>query len=361
MANVLASAVQQKNPDAEILMVNGFPDSSFMGHIFYEKFYMFSCNYFPGAYSLVYDSSHFYPIQTFILNLIFKSSYRYIRKIFLREKPTDVVSFHFAMSPVAKSVIDNLNFSVRLKVVVTDPFTAHPSWFYNNDLDFLVCSEAVKKLGIEVRQVPPENISVVPVLLNEKYKLPLSESEKKLTKTRLGFDVVKKLVLLVGGGEGLPHASEIVHLLFSHKPATVDFSVAVVCGRNKFQYEALLRFQKKHPDIDLHVFGFVDFLDSLVKISDCVVTKAGPSMLMEILCARKPAIISTYIHNQELGNMRFAVYNNVGFFIQKPRAICQKIIKILNDDTFEKRMQKNFDALKLDTDASVVAEKLLGE
>lgn len=372
-ANVLADALRAKNPSTEIVMVNGFGKTNHVGHVLYERGYRFACNYLHGAYPLVYDVGQFHPVQTFLLNLIYKKSLRHVRKIFWRERPTDVISFHFFLSPVAKAAAAMMNFPVNVKVLVTDPFTAHTSWFYDNTMKFLVYSEDVKKVGIEKRRVKPENISVVPFLLNEKYKTPLlSETEQRNAKLRYGFKPDKKIVLLVGGGDGLPGASEIVRLCAESPVKRVvkrltneteeypnDFAVAVVCGRNKIQYDALMLFSKMHGSFDLHVFDFVDFLDSLVKISDCVVTKAGASMLMEILCARKPVIISTYIHNQELGNMRFAVYNDVGFFIQKPRDIYKKIIEILGDDTFEERMQKNFDALKLDTDASGVAEKLL--
>lgn len=373
-ANILADALREKNPDTEILTVNGFGESNHVGHVFYEFGYQFACNYLHGAYPLVYDVGQFHPVQTFLLNLIYKKSLRHVRKIFWRERPTDVVSFHFLLSPVAKAAAAMMNFPVNVNVLVTDPFTAHTSWFYDNTMKFLVYSEDVKKIGVEKRQVKPENISVVPFLLNEKYKTQLSKDEKRAMKARHGFDANKKIVLLVGGGEGLPGASEIIRLCVDspvkrvvqrltneYAENTNDFAVAVVCGRNKIQYEALTLLAKTNMWLDLHVFGFVDFVDELVKIADCVVTKAGPSMLMEVLCARKPVIISTYIHNQELGNMRFAVYNNVGFFIQKPRDIYKKIIDILDDNDFEERMQKNFDSLKLDTDASVVAQKLLEE
>ena len=114
-----------------------------------------------------------------------------------------------------------------------------------------------------------------------------------------------------------------------------------------------------HPRLDLHVYGFVDFLDELIKICDCAVIKAGPATLMEVLSCRKPVIICRYIHNQELGNMRFAVNNKVGYFIQNSRKIYKKINQILNDDNFDERMKKNFDSVSIDTDASKVARELL--
>jgi len=171
-----------------------------------------------------------------------------------------------------------------------------------------------------------------------------------------GFDPNKKTVLLVGGGDGLPGAVDIVNKCVLRK---AKFAVAVVCGKDMGKYAYLESLKRLYPKLDLHVYGFVNYLDELIKLSDCVVMKAGPATLLEALSCRKPIIISRYIHNQELGNMRFAVKNKVGWFIQKPSKIYDKIEEIFGDDDFDSRMAKNFDALKIDTDSSKIAKLLL--
>ena len=114
-----------------------------------------------------------------------------------------------------------------------------------------------------------------------------------------------------------------------------------------------------YPKLDLHVFGFIDYLDELVKICDCAVIKAGPATLFEVLSCRKPVIVCKYIHNQELGNMRFAVNNRVGYFIRSPRRIFKKINELLSDTDFDVKMAHRFDNVQIDTDASKVASLLL--
>ena len=81
--------------------------------------------------------------------------------------------------------------------------------------------------------------------------------------------------------------------------------------------------------------------------------------MIEVLSCRKPIIISRYIHNQELGNMRFAVRNKVGWFIQKPSKIYDKVEELLEDKDFDAKMAKNFDRLTFDTDSSKIAKLLL--
>lgn len=107
------------------------------------------------------------------------------------------------------------------------------------------------------------------------------------------------------------------------------------------------------------MFGFIDYLDELVKICDCAVIKAGPATLFEVLSCRKPVIVCKYIHNQELGNMRFAINNRVGYFIRSPRRIFKKINELLSDTDFDSKMAHRFDNVQIDTDASKVASLLL--
>ena len=99
-------------------------------------------------------------------------------------------------------------------------------------------------------------------------------------------------------------------------------------------------------------------MDELVKICDCAVIKAGPAMLMEILECKKPVIICRYIHNQEKENVQFAVKNGVGYFIQKPEKIYEKITQILSDPKIESTMRSNFEKLTIDTDVEKAAKIL---
>ena len=161
--------------------------------------------------------------------------------------------------------------------------------------------------------------------------------------------------MLVRGGEGLPGAAEIINQCILHHS---NFSIAIICGKDKVTKTNFEVLSKTYPKLDLHVYGFVDFLDELVKICDCAVIKAGPATLMEVLSCRKPVIICKYIHNQELGNMRFAVKHRVGWFIRRPKYIFKKINELLNDENFEENMKSRFDSISLDTDASKVAKLL---
>ncbi|MCK9169024.1 MAG: glycosyltransferase [Treponema sp.] len=356
-AKVLAHALQVQNPDTEIEMINGFDKKNWFGHIAFEKGYNYACNYIHGAFPLIYDiGAHHWGQDMFVRPLRFQTT-RYLRHVFLEKHPTDIVSFHFALTPFVKSALRHIPWKVNFTTMVTDPFTVPHAWFYEKDLKYFVYSQEAKNEAVLKCGVPEANVTVVPFLMNEKYRMPPFTKEHVCEiKAKYGFDPDKKIVLLVGGGEGLPGAIDIIKECVIHK---AKFTVAMVCGREKAFKETLDILAATYPKLDLHVFGFIDYLDELVKICDCAVIKAGPATLMEVLSCRKPVIIIKYIHNQELGNMHFAVKHNVGYYIRRPGNVFQKINELLNDADFDVKMKKNFDSMNLNTDSGKIATLLL--
>lgn len=356
-AKVLSSAIQKEDPSCQIKMINGFRPHK-LGHFIFERGYKFSVNYFKGAFPLTYELGQHTFFQSLLKHLLGPETRPYLRKIILKERPTDIVCFHFAVTPFIKDVLKNIPWKINFTVIVTDPFTVPYSWFYEKNITYMVYSEEAKNIGVHECNVPSENITVIPFLMDEKFHRQINTEEKKALRKKLGFDPNKKMVLLVGGGEGLPGATEIINNCISNR---ADFAITVICGRDKVKMRNLKVLRLAHPKLDLHIYGFVNNLDELVKICDCAVIKAGPATLMEVLSCRKPVIICKYIHNQELGNMHFAVKNKVGYFIRQPRKIYKKINYLLNDSQFDEKMKERFESVVIDTDSNKVAKILLGK
>lgn len=354
-AKVLEDAFHVADERVEVVVRSVLNRHSF-AHFFVEKGYNYALNYFQGAFPLVYDLGDHKVVQDFVKKFFKFDFFRSLIRIINEEKPTDIVSFHFGLTPYLAELCEKHFPAVRLRVIVTDPFTATSAWFYEKNLKYFVYSDAVRDFAVNKCGVKAENVREIPFLLNRKYRSVISTEDKRKLKIKLGFDADKKLILLVGGGEGLPSALKIVRECIREG---VFFSVAVVAGRNTALRKSLEILARLRPRFPLKVYGFIDYLDELVKACDLAVIKAGASILFEMLYSKKPVIISSYIHNQELGNMRYAVRNKVGYFIQKPRDIYKKIIELLAEEDFEKNNEELFARLKLDIDASKAVEMLL--
>ncbi len=352
-AKVLKQAVEKYEPNSEVKMCVGIKKHG-LAHIILEKGYNFSCNYLKGSFALIYELGKIRFFNSLVKVLLKPVIKGYLKKLVLKERPTDIISFHFVLTPFLKEIVQKLSFEVQLKTIVTDPFTTPKSWFYERTLNYYVFSQQAKDFAIKKCGIPEKKVTVVPFLMNSEAFSPVSTEKIKELKIKHGFNPQKRMVLLVGGGEGLPGATQIINeCVVAHHE---DYEVAVICGRDKLKYEnmRLLSIVYKR----LHPYGFVNFLDELVKICDCAVIKAGPATLMEIISCKKPVIICKYLHNQELGNMHFAIDNKVGYFIQKPKEIYKKIDELLLDLDFDKKMKQRFDNICIDTDASKIVKLL---
>ncbi len=358
-ASVLKQAMEEECPGIDVRLLNGFADNNYFSKFWFETFYSFSCNYLHGAYPLVYDITQPQTMLALVKTGIAVTTRRYLEKTIIKNGITDIVSFHFGLSPSLSNIVFKLKkkgININLTVFNTDPFTCHNAWFYKYSYREFVGSDDVRNYAIQKMHCIPSRIIKVPLLVDKRFKQKVTDDEKKSLRRKYGFDENKKVVLLAGGGEGLPGTRKIINHCILHK---TEFTVAVVCGRNKRLQKDLELIKKTFPELDLHVFGFVDFMDSLIKLSDLVVSKAGTSSILEILSSGKPLIISSYIHNQELGNMRFVVQNKVGFFIRNPSDIFRKIHELFSDEEKYMNLVKRFDTLDIDTDASKIVKLLV--
>lgn len=356
-AKVLSKELR-KNSNVEVVLKHGFSPKSFLLREIFERGYNLSLNVFKGSFALLYVVGQHRFFQAIVNYIVGIKTTKYVCSLIKTENPTDIIVVHYGLVDATMRAINATNKNINCTVIVTDPFTAPHAWFYNRCAKYFVMSEEAKKIAMENCKVPGNNITVIPFIVNDKYTAMrnsiLSAEEKRLLKKQLNLDENKKIVLLVGGGEGLPHAKRIISYCVMHK---ADFSIVVICGRNKVLQRTLSIFQSVLPN--LYVLGFIDYLEKLVQVADCIVAKAGPAMVLESLCAKKPLVICAYLYNHEVGNMRFAVYNDVAYFVRSPKNIYKKIENILTDENYAKVIQKNFAKLKIDTDISKVAKLLL--
>ena len=248
----------------------------------------------------------------------------YLKKRIAEERPTKIVIFHFFLIAPVLDILNELRYDIPVITVVTDPFTAHPLWFQREQERYIVFSERLKEDCIKNQKIPASKLRVFPFILDKKFSKSLSSAEITNVKQKYGFAPEKKVVLIIGGGDGIPHGKSILQQLLH---ASLDVEIAIVCGKNKDLYADALKLQLHYPT--LKVFAFVDFVYELLNASDIVVTKCGASTIMEILIMKKIPIINDYLWEQELGNMEFVRDNELGIFerdIAKLPTLLQELI-----------------------------------
>lgn len=311
---------------------------------FFEEGYSLTSNYFVSLYLWFYRVT-----SSFIFLRIWKRFFSIFitRKLirFLRENDiTKAVCLHEILIPFIRDAINTVNPDIKLITIVMDPFTAHPTWFFEKNTELIVFSEKLRKEAIQKYGFKPEQIHKFPIFLSDRFNKPYGEEQKMLVRKRLGILEEKKIVLIAGGGEGLKAAGKIVFRFIKR-----DFRehIIVVCGKNRKLRIYLENLVKYYKFKNIHIFGFVSFMPDLMNIAECIIAKSGPATIMEALSIGKPLILSSFVRGQELGNMLFVNINKCGWYLPKSKDVVLQTEKILNDRELQNKLKERISNLKI--------------
>ena len=273
----------------------------------------------------------------------------YLKDVFSSLKPDKIIIFHFFLIEPTFTVIRELGMNIPILTVVTDPYTAHPLWFLKKNQNFIVFSQRLKSAMIK-QEMNEKNINVFPFILNEKYSVPYNKALIKTQKKEMGFNIDRKVVLLLGGGDGIPQGYKILNKLLQ---ISQDFEIAVVCGKNKSLKRKAEKLKKKNSN--LKVYGYIDFVYELLNISDLVISKCGASTFMEILMSRKIPIITNYMWEQEKGNVEFLVDKGLGIYEPRISKLPLLVNSLLKDNNKYQSFITNIENENIENGAEKVA------
>jgi processive 1,2-diacylglycerol beta-glucosyltransferase/1,2-diacylglycerol 3-beta-galactosyltransferase len=245
----------------------------------------------------------------------------YLERIILEVKPEKIVIFHFLLIEAVSKIVERNALQIPVVNVVTDPYTAHPLWFRHKEQHYVVFSDRLKQDCVE-RNICPSRVNVFPFILEEKYSVPFSEHEKIAFKLKLGIDPDREMILVMGGGDGIPKGKSILRSLATARPQA---EIILVCGNNTALFEAVLAWVNKHANRRVKVIGFTDSAYELINTADLVVTKCGASMFMQSLMAGKAPLIVDYLWGQEKGNVEFLMANEMGVYEKSVRNLPEKL------------------------------------
>lgn len=332
---VLVDGLAEAQPFARSIIEDGYRVLQAKAKWYYE--FLYATNKVPliGWFNVVMSNFYIKP---------------YVRRMIAEHRPAKIVIFHFFLITPVYQVLKELGLDIPVMTVVTDPFTAHPLWFRTKRQNYLVFSERLRKACLK-RGIPESAISVFPFIIDGKFSSALTDEQKSAIRIRFGLDPAKKTVLIIGGGDGIPHGKRILEQLLS---AGVPANIAIVCGKNKELYEEALRLKERYPA--LIVFGFVDFVYDLLNVADIVITKCGASTIMEILMMRKVPVIIDYLWEQELGNMEFVRDNSLGLFERNIAKLPSIVSRLCTDDAYYTSFVRNIEAQQLRNGTDEVGE-----
>ncbi len=287
-------------------------------------------------------------------NLLSPFMTKYLEETIENEKPDKIVIFHFFLIIPIFRILKKKNLSLPVLTVITDPFTPHPMWFLVKNQNFIVSSEGLKNKIINKNK--EYNVKTFPFVIDEKFSKLISANESASLKSKLGYDVAKKLLLILGGGDGIPKGEGILEEILSSKP---DYEIGIICGKNEVLQKGAERLKIKYQASRLKIYGYVDFIYDLISISDVVLTKCGASTIMEILNLQKVPVVNDYIWEQEQGNVDYLVEKKLGIYEPKINRLPEVIKNLLIDEKLYSFYRNNIEKEKIKNGLPMVARYIM--
>ena len=354
-AAILKKIIEDKYGD-NVYLENGFSPKQHIAHAFFETGYHSSSATFPAIYSAFYDITTSKTVMHIIRFFTTLYTKHHIINLIKKYNITKIVSFHFALTPAAARAIRRTNPQIPLVTDITDPYSAHPAWFQENRTAFIVHSEELKNHILQTQPIKESQLVLKPFIFDKKFNADYTDDYIAELKDKHGIPQNDKVILIAGGGEGLPGVINLVTQFSLSKDITQAVSLIVVCGHNASSKAILEGLSIINSRIKLNILGYVNCMDELIKLSDCVITKAGASMLMQVMACKKPVIFSMFMHGQELGNVQFAINNKVGWLFTKPADILKQALRLCYDTEYKEKIKRNFDKLNIVSNVHTTAE-----
>lgn len=339
---------------ADVKLIDGLENSWWFARFVVVDGYRILQNKAKWIYEVIYFFNKFKPIAHLSAFLVTINTQKYIEEEILKEMPDKIVIFHFLMIKPIYNVIRKHKLDINAMTVVTDPYTAHPLWFLKRDQNFILFSERLKQHCIQ-QGITEGFIKVFPFIVDEKFSSKIDAEKIPDLKKQFGLSN-NKVLLILGGGDGIPKGISILKKLLNHKGG---YEIVLVCGNNKRMFKKAYAVKNMHSLDQLKIYGYVDFVFELLNISDVVITKCGASTFMEILMIGKVPIVNTYIWEQEKGNVEFIVENKLGLYENDVKKLPEIVNELFDDDATLKFYSDNIVNKKIISGTAEVGDYLI--
>lgn len=278
----------------------------------------------------------------------------YLEETILDEKPDKIVIFHFFCIIPIYRILRRHKLFIPIQTVITDPFTPHPMWFLKKNQDFIVFSKRLEERIVKMER--GYDIRNFPFILDAKFSSSLSKEEINSLKKNYKYNPDKKVVLILGGGDGIPKGEKILDKILSSK---LNADIGIVCGKNEVLHKAAEKLKVEYQADNLKIYGYVDFIYELINISDVVITKCGASTIMEILNLKKVPVVNDYIWEQELGNVDYLRKNELGVYEPQIKNLPKVIKNLLEDEELYSTYRQNISNQKIENGVAMVADYII--
>jgi 1,2-diacylglycerol 3-beta-galactosyltransferase len=213
-----------------------------------------------------------------------------LRRLLARARPDVVVRVVPGLGGAVTGALAAIGSQARVVTVVTDLVTIHTGWVTGESAAYAVptpeAAAAVRAAGVPAARVHYHGLPV-PGAFGRR------PPERAGLRRRLGLGPDRPTLLLMSGGEGGGRLEALARALATACPGA---QLVVVAGRNDL---ARRRLVAHPPPVPCRVLGYVGDVADWMRAADLLVTKAGPSTVMEAIHAGLPMLLTDSLPQEE--------------------------------------------------------------
>ncbi|AIZ60542.1 diglucosyl diacylglycerol synthase [Bacillus safensis] len=329
---VVSNLYQESNPIVSEVTQYLYLKSFSIGKQFYRLFYY--------GVDKIYNKRKF--------NIYLKMGNKRLDELIQLHNP-DIIIITFPMIVVPEyrnktgKVIPTFN-------VMTD-FCLHKIWVHENIDRYYVATDYVKQKLVEIG-THPSDVKVTGIPIRPQFE---ADVPKSMIYKKYGLSSDKKVLLIMAGAHGvLKNVKELCEALLLDS----EVQIVVVCGKNAALKQSLSVLEQAHPD-QLKALGYVEQIDELFRVTDCMITKPGGITLTEATAIGVPVILYKPVPGQEKENALFFEDYGAAIVINRHEDILESVTNLLQDEEKLETMKQNMKKLHLKQSSQTILEDIV--
>jgi processive 1,2-diacylglycerol beta-glucosyltransferase len=346
-AEAVEAAFAKYHPDVEVKNIDLLNYSNELIKYLYGKLYLDVVKVIPELYA--YSYKHYESSKKFIKPrfLIDKFNFSDVFQLVEQFDPDVVVATHFISEAVLENYRRKRKKPFRIAVTLTD-YEFHPVWLVSNIDLYFTATEEVKS-SLLFYGVPPDRIVTSGIPIHPKFS---TEKDRNKLLAKYGLNKQSPVVLVSAGSFGVTPLGEVIADFSAIKD---EFQMAVVCGNNAKLKKDLESKQKSEPRLK-KIFGFVDFTDELMALSDLLITKPGGITVSESMATGLPMMLIEPIPGQEEANADYLVEKGAAVKARNLPVLVSKLGLLIRSPDKLKAMSERAKAISYPCAAKTVAD-----
>lgn len=352
-AEAVCAAVKTLAPQAECRLMNVFECLPQAACQLVLKSYLKALDIMPSAYGALYGWGNTSRIALWSRSLFSRYLAARMRAVIDRYQPTAIVCTHATPAGLAAQLISRYQLKIPVVAVVTD-FVVHRLWVYPEIPHYCVAHEGMRQF-LNAQGITDDKIMIAGIPVHAEFVNPQAEREAMLP-----FALVPehKTIVVMGGGAGLLPMAEILKASTS---LAYPVQWVVVTGHNRRLERDLQALAPTLP-YPVHVLGYVDYTDVLMRKADILISKPGGVTTAEALCNGTPLLIFRPIPGQEEANTRFLLDHQAAVRADSLAELFTLLERLCEPQSaLLQALKSQAKRLGQPEAAMVIARKLLGE